>query len=121
MLTAATQGVVSVWLAMSKTSEVASGLATGVFVFLSMLFPFAWIREDRKQLGLPRSYWFNVGIVGFALVTIPAYLLTSRPRGQKFSALLGAIGTFIGSGIVAILFGIVGAVLFALTNGFLQS
>jgi hypothetical protein len=90
--TAAAGGVIAAWFGLAKPAPLTEGLITAFFGFMSMLFPFAWLLEDRRERGLRRSYWFNVGVVAFTSLVVPVYLWRSRPRGRKALSLLGLIG-----------------------------
>ncbi len=59
---------------------------------LATFILFAWYYYDSECRGYPRSTWLNIGVVGFALVAIPYYLIRSRPPGQKGKALLKCLG-----------------------------
>jgi hypothetical protein len=63
-------------------------LSTVLFSFLS----FCWYRLDSDAHGYRRTALLNVGIVMFAILAVPYYLVRSRPAGQKGRALLRLAG-----------------------------
>jgi CDP-diglyceride synthetase len=63
-------------------------LATLMFSFLS----FCWYRLDSEARMYRRTALLNVGIVMFAILAVPYYLVRSRPAGQKGRALLRLAG-----------------------------
>lgn len=120
MTTAAMQGLLAAWLGHAR-QPVADAVTFGVFTFFAVLFPFAWLSEDRKERGLQRSYWFDVGVVSLAFIVIPAYLWRSRPRGRKLLAQLGMIGTLFASLVVSVCAAVVGLVATSFLYGLPQS
>jgi hypothetical protein len=63
-------------------------LSTLMFSFLC----FCWYRLDSDVLMYRRTALLNVGIVMFAVLAVPYYLVRSRPAGQKGRALLRLAG-----------------------------
>jgi hypothetical protein len=63
-------------------------LCTVLFSFLS----FCWYRLDSDARLYRRTALLNVGIVMFAILAVPYYLVRSRPAGQKARALLRLAG-----------------------------
>lgn len=118
---AATGGLLVAWFAYAKPSALTEGIITALFGFFWMLFPFAWLLEDRKERGLPRSYWFNVGVVNLAGVVVPAYLWRSRPRGKKLLALLGLAGVLFAGLFIMLGSAIAAAIGFTLVHGWEQA
>jgi hypothetical protein len=53
---------------------------------------FVWYRRDSDEHAYRRSRWLNIGIILLTPLTVPYYLLRSRPRGQKLRALLKCAG-----------------------------
>jgi hypothetical protein len=119
--TAATSGAVAAWLGLAKPGPLTEGIVTALFGFMSMLFPFAWLLEDRKERGLRRSYWFNVGVVAFASLVVPVYLWRSRPRGRKVLSLLGLVGVLFAALIVMIGSAIVTSIVLSPVYGWEQA
>jgi peptidoglycan/LPS O-acetylase OafA/YrhL len=58
------------------------------FSFLTFL----WYRHDSDRVGYARSRWLNIAIILASPVSVPYYLLRSRPAGQKLRALLKCAG-----------------------------
>jgi peptidoglycan/LPS O-acetylase OafA/YrhL len=58
------------------------------FSFLTFL----WYRRDSEERGYPRSRWLNIGIILLTPISVPYYLLRSRPPGQKVRALMKCAG-----------------------------
>ena len=63
-------------------------LSTVLFSFLS----FCWYRLDSDARQYRRTALLNVGIVMFAILAVPYYVVRSRPAGQKGRALLRLAG-----------------------------
>jgi hypothetical protein len=63
-------------------------LSTVLFSFLC----FYWYRLDSEARMYRRTALLNVGIVMFAVLAVPYYLVRSRPAGQKGRALLRLAG-----------------------------
>ena len=63
-------------------------LSTLMFSFLC----FYWYRLDSEARMYRRTALLNVGIVMFAILAVPYYLVRSRPAGQKGRALLRLAG-----------------------------
>lgn len=118
---AAIGGLLVAWFAYAKPPALTEGIITALFGFFWMLFPFAWLLEDRKERGLPRSYWFNVGVVNLAGVVVPAYLWRSRPRGKKILALLGLAGVLFAGLFIMLSSAIAAAIGFTLVHGWEQA
>jgi hypothetical protein len=81
-------------------------LATLLFSFLS----FCWYRLDSEARRYRRTALLNVGIVMFAIVAVPYYLVRSRPAGQKAGTLLRFAGFCVLLAVAAAL----GAIAYAL-------
>ena len=102
--TSALHGVVEACFAyFAPTGSIVPNVTLAVFILLSMYFVFAWLQADRRELQLPRSYPFNVGVVALGFVVVPAYLWGSRPAGRKLKSVFGMIAAFIASLFVGIL------------------
>ncbi len=102
--TSALHGAVEACLAyFAPTGSIVPTVTLAVFMLLSMYFVFAWLQADRRELQLPHSYPFNVGVVALGFVVIPTYLWRSRPVGRKLKSVFGMIGAFIASLFVGIL------------------
>ena len=110
-------GLLVAWFAFAKPPVLTEGIMTALFSFFWMLFPFAWLLEDRKECGLPRSYWFNVGVVNLAGIVVPAYLWRSRPRGKKLLALLGLAGVLFAGLFIMLGSAIAATIGFTLVHG----
>jgi phosphatidylglycerophosphate synthase len=67
-----------------------------VFSFLC----FAWYCRDGDGRSFIRSRWLNIAMVTFTMLAIPYYLWRSRPRGQRWRALLRYVGFGVLLGIV---------------------
>jgi hypothetical protein len=119
--TAAAGGVVAAWLGLAKPAPLTEGIVIALFGFMSMLFPFAWVLEDRKERGFPRSYWFNVGVVNLGSLVVPIYLWRSRPRGRKLLALLGLVGALFAALIIMMGAAIASSIVLALLYGWKQA
>lgn len=85
-------------------SQLAASLALSFCVFF-------WYREDSDERQFQRSALWNVGILILAVVTVPVYLVRSRPRGRRLMALLKLCAALVGlfaaaaaGGIAAALF-----------------
>lgn len=101
--TSALHGVVEACFAyFAPTGSIVPNVTLAVFILLSMYFVFAWLQEDRRELQLPRSYPFNVGVVALGFVVIPAYLWGSRPAGRKLKSVSAMFAAFIASLFVGI-------------------
>ncbi len=116
----AASGLIAAWFGFVKPAPLTEGIVTALLGFFWMLFPFAWLLEDRKERGLPRSYWFNVGVVNLASVVVPVYLWRSRPRGKKALAVLGLIGVLFAGLLVTLGSAIAASIGFALVHGWEQ-
>jgi hypothetical protein len=60
-------------------------------LFFSFLI-FLWYRHDSDRVGYARSRWLNIAIILASPVSVPYYLLRSRPEGQKLRAFLRCVG-----------------------------
>lgn len=116
----AASGLIAAWFGFAKPAPLTEGIVTALLGFFWMLFPFAWLLEDRKERGLPRSYWFNFGVVNLASVVVPVYLWRSRPRGKKALALLGLIGVLFVGIFVMLGSAIAASIGFTLVHGWKQ-
>lgn len=102
--TSALHGAAEACLAyFAPTGSVVPIVILSVFMLLSMYFVFAWLQEDRRELRLPRSYLFNIGVVALGFIVIPVYLWRSRPPGRKLKSVLGMFATFFASLLLGIL------------------
>ena len=102
--TSALHGVVEACLAyFAPTGSMVPIVTLAVVMLISVYFVFAWLQEDRRQLQLPRSYLFNVGVVALGVIVVPVYLWRTRPPGRKLKALLGMFAALIASMILGIL------------------
>ena len=63
--------------------------------FLSSFLTFCWFRLDRDARGIRRSSWVNTAILLLEPPAIVAYVLISRPRGQKLRAFARLAGFFL--------------------------
>jgi peptidoglycan/LPS O-acetylase OafA/YrhL len=61
---------------------------TVCFSFLTFL----WYRRDSDRVGYARSRGLNIAIILATPVSVPYYLVRSRPEGQKLRALLKCAG-----------------------------
>ena len=87
----------------APAGAIAPGVTLAVVMLVSMYFVFAWLQEDRRQLQLPRSYPFNVGVVALGFVVIPVYLWRSRPAGRKLKAVFGMFAVLFASLLLGVL------------------
>jgi len=87
LLAAAAGGALGVIFDESKSAaHAASDLVTSI---LAIGFMFMWVHYDSLERRYRRSALLNIGIVGFALVFLPAYLVKSRPPGERPRAFFG--------------------------------
>ena len=102
--TSALHGAVEACLAyFAPPGSIVPTVTLALFMLLSMYFVFAWLQADRRELQLPHSYPFNVGVVALGFVVIPAYLWGSRPAGRKLKSVSAMFAAFIASLFVGIL------------------
>jgi hypothetical protein len=87
----------------APAGAIAPAVTLAVVMLISMYFVFAWLQEDRRELQLPRSYPFNVGVVALGGLVIPVYLWRSRPPGRKLKAVLGMFAAVLASMLISIL------------------
>ncbi len=87
----------------APAGAIAPVVTLAVVMLISLYFVFAWLQEDRRQLQLPRSYPFNVGVVALGLIVIPVYLWRSRPAGRKLKAVPAMFAVLFASLLVGIL------------------
>ena len=73
---------------------------------------FFWYREDSDEQQFQRSVWWNIAILILALVAVPLYLVRSRPRGRRFTALLKMCAALLGLFFAATAGGIAAALFF---------
>lgn len=109
LLAAVADGVLSAIFDESKSAaHAASDLATSI---LAIGFMFMWVHYDSLERRYRRSALLNIGIVALALVFLPAYLVKSRPPGERLRAFFGlavivllmALAEWIAGGITALL------------------
>lgn len=67
-------------------AHASSDLATSI---LAIGFMFMWVHYDSIERGYRRSALLSIGIVALALVFLPAYLVKSRPPGERLRAFFG--------------------------------
>jgi hypothetical protein len=102
--TSALHGVAEACLAyFAPTGSIVPIVTVAVVMLISLYFIFAWLQEDRRELQLPHSYLFDVGVVALGFIVIPVYLWRSRPPGRKVKAVLGMFAAFITSLVLGIL------------------
>ncbi len=58
------------------------------FSFLTFL----WYRRDSDDVGYARSRWLNIAVIAASPVSVPYYLLRSRPEGRRLRAVLKCLG-----------------------------
>jgi hypothetical protein len=63
-----------------------------ISLVIATLLILIWVHRDSKDIGYRRPRLLDAGILAFPPIFFPAYLLLSRPRGQKLYALMGCIG-----------------------------
>jgi hypothetical protein len=102
--TSALHGVAEACLAyFAPTGSIVPIVTVAVVMLISLYFVFAWLQEDRRELQLPHSYLFDVGVVALGFIVIPVYLWRSRPPGRKVKAVLGMFAALIASLVLGIL------------------
>jgi peptidoglycan/LPS O-acetylase OafA/YrhL len=109
LLAAAAGGALGAIFDESKSAaHAASDLATSI---LAIGFMFMWVHYDSLERRYRRSALLNIGIVALALVFLPAYLVKSRPPGERPRAFFGlavivllmALAEWIAGGFTALL------------------
>ncbi len=102
--TSALHGVAEACLAyFAPTGSIVPVVILAVVMLISLYFVFAWLQEDRRQLQLPHSYLFDVGVVALGFIVIPVYLWRSRPAGRKLKAVFGMFAVLLASMLLGIL------------------
>jgi peptidoglycan/LPS O-acetylase OafA/YrhL len=87
LLAAAADGMLGVIFDESKpAAHATSDLATSI---VAIGFMFMWVHYDSIERGYRRSALLSIGIVALALVFLPAYLVKSRPPGERLRAFFG--------------------------------
>ncbi len=120
MASAALQGLGAAYIAYAGENPVA-WVGIAICIFLAGFFPFAWLHQDRKQHGLRRSYWFDVGVVALGVIVIPLYLWRSRQRGERLLTQLAMFGTVFASTAVSLGSTLAALVIFAILFGLPKS
>src|SRR4026209_126479 len=71
--------------ALQVTAQIAALVAITILVFV-------WVHHDSAERSYKRSQLLNAGLLVLPLIFVPAYIVLSRNRGEKVSALLRCVG-----------------------------